>query len=194
LTQPDKNRRPDQVQVTHILIEIPKHKREEALKLIQDARAKILAGADMNQLAREISEDPSAQRNDGRIDWRSRNELDPQFARAAFALAKPGDVSEPVQSKFGFHVIRLDAKRQGAAIPFDQVKDRILAEMKKGYVEQKRSEQLALIRNDPKIVVNEPAVDALVKRVDPELLKKIHEDAAAAETARAAEPRSPVAR
>lgn len=194
LTQQDKFRTSGQVQVTHILFEVPKRRREDALVLARETRAKIVAGADMNALAKELSDDPSAQRNNGRLDWRSRGELDPQFARAAFALSKPGELSEPVQSKYGYHLIRLEAKRQGNVIPFDEVKAGILAEMKKAYVEQRRAERLAEIRNDPAIVVNEPAVEALVKRIDPELLKKIHEDAAAAQAARGTEGRSPVAR
>jgi peptidyl-prolyl cis-trans isomerase C len=190
----DRYRTPEQVQVTHILFEVPKRKREDAFRMAQEARAKVVAGADMNALAREISDDPSAQRNNGRLDWRMRNELDPQFARAAFALAKPGELSEPVNSRFGWHVIRLDAKRQGTVIPYDQVKAAILGEMRKAYVEQKRTERLASIRNDPSIVVNEPAVNALVKRIDPELLDKLHEDGAAAQAKRSAEGRDPVAR
>jgi peptidyl-prolyl cis-trans isomerase C len=196
LTQPDKYRASDQVQVTHILFEVPKHKREEAQRLAQDARAKIVAGADMNALAKEISEDPSAQQNGGRLDWRSREQLDPQFARAAFALAKPGELSPPIQSKFGIHVIRLDDKRAGGQRTFASVKDSIIAEMRRAYVEQKKIDRFAVIRNDPAIVVNEPAVEALVKRVDPELLRKATEDATAAAAQRAAQPKdtSPVVR
>ena len=195
LTQPEKYRASDQVQVTHILIEVPKHKREDALKIVQEARAKIVAGADMNALAKEISEDPSAQQNGGRLDWRAREQLDTQFARAAFALAKPGDLSQPVQSKFGYHIIRLDDKRTGGQRPFASVKDSIIAEMRKAYVEQKRNERYAAIRNDPAVVVNQPAVDALVTRIDPEMLRKANEDSAAAAAERAAQPKgSPIAR
>lgn len=195
LTQQEKYRSPEQVQVTHILIEVPKHKREEALRIAQEARAKIVAGADMNALAKEISEDPSAQQNGGRLDWRTREQLDTQFARAAFALAKSGDLSQPVLSKYGYHVIRLDDKRAGTQRSFESVKGAIIAEMRKAYVEQQRNDRFASIRNDPTIVVNQPAVESLVKRLDPEQLRKANEEAAARGAEKAAAPKgSPVVR
>ena len=54
--------------VTHILIEVPKHTSDDARKLAADARAKIVAGADMGALAKQISDDTSAQTNGGRLD------------------------------------------------------------------------------------------------------------------------------
>lgn len=175
----DKYRTPETASVTHILFELSKHGKDEALKLAQDARAKVQAGADMNALAKEISEDPSAKRNAGRIDNIVREQADPGFARAAFALKNPGDLSEPALSRAGYHVIRLDARRPAKLQPFPDVKDAIIAEMRNQYVEQRRNERLASIRNDPKIVVNESAVEALVLRIDLEAMRRSAEQAAA---------------
>jgi peptidyl-prolyl cis-trans isomerase C len=180
LADAGKYRTPETASVTHILFELSKHDKGEALKLAQDARAKVLAGADMNALATEISEDLSAKRNGGRIENVTREQVDPSFARAVFALANPGDVSEPVLSRFGYHVIRLESKRAAQLQPFPDVKDAIIAEMRNQYVEQRRSERIAAIRNDPKIVVNEPAVEALVNRIDTAAMRKAADQASAA--------------
>ena len=98
LADPDKYRTPEQASVTHILFDVSKHGKDDALKLARDARARIIAGADMNELAKQISEDPMAARNGGRMENLTRDKMDPAIARAVFALANPGDVSEPFLS------------------------------------------------------------------------------------------------
>lgn len=191
LAEADKYRTPETVSVTQILFELSKHGKDEALKLAQDARAKVQAGADMNALAKEISEDPSARRNAGRLEDFTRDQVDPGFARAAFALRNPGDLSEPTLSRFGYHVIRLDSKRPAKQLPFPEVKDAIIANMRSQYIEQRRSERLAAIRSDPKIVVNEAAVEALVVRIDPEAARKAAAQAGASAPASAPPASSP---
>ncbi len=168
----DKYRVPESAAVTQILFSLTKHSKEEALKLAQDTRARIVAGADMNELAVELSDDPLAPRTGGRIENIVREKMDPAFAGAVFSLEKPGDLSEPVLSRFGYHLIRLDSKRASTLPSFAEVKPQILAEMRRQYVDQRRTERLAAIRNDPKIVVNEPAVNALVTPVDQQAIRK----------------------
>jgi peptidyl-prolyl cis-trans isomerase C len=191
----EKYRTGELASVTHILFDLSKHSKEEALKLAQEARAKIVAGADMNELAKEISEDPSAKRNAGRIENFPRERMDPAFAQASFALAKPGDLSEPVLSRFGYHVIRLDEKRPSTQRTFAEVKELIIADMRRQYVDQRRNERMQAVRADPQIVVNEPAVEALVIRVDQEALRKMMEQAKATQPELApAGPAKPVTR
>jgi parvulin-like peptidyl-prolyl isomerase len=157
--------------VTHILFDTKKRDSDAARKLALDTRAKIEAGADMGQLAREVSDDPSAQRNFGKIDWFSRGQMDPAFSDAAFAL-KSGQVSEPVLSQFGWHVIRLDNRRAATTPSYEQVRETILADIRKRYVDEKREAVLTAIRRDPKTEVNRAAVDSLVIRVDPEAARR----------------------
>jgi peptidyl-prolyl cis-trans isomerase C len=188
LIEPEKYRSPEQINITQIVFDVNKRSKEDALKLAQETRARILAGADMNALARELSDDLAAKRTNGRVDGLTRDQLDPALAASAFALKAPGDLSEPVLSRTGYHIIRLEAKRPAMAIPFNDVKQVIIDDLRRQYVEQKRSERFASIRNDPKIYVNEPAVDALVIRVDPEVFKKAMEAAQAAREAGLATP------
>jgi peptidyl-prolyl cis-trans isomerase C len=161
----------EQLVVTHVLFDTKKRDSDAARKLALETRAKIAAGADMGQLARELSDDPSAQRNLGKIDWFARGQMDPAFSDAAFAL-KPGQLSEPVLSQFGWHVIRLDDRRAAATPPYEQVREAILADIRKRYVDEKRDAALAAIRRDPKTEVNRAAVEALLIRVDPEAARR----------------------
>jgi peptidyl-prolyl cis-trans isomerase C len=163
------------VSATHILFEVPKHPSEEARKLAADARARIVAGTDMNALAKEISDDPSAKRNGGHLELFAAGQMDPAFARAAFGLKKVGDVSEPVQSKFGWHVIRLDAREPAGTRPFDEVKNDLIQEARRAYIEERRKVRIEELRNDPKPTVNNAAIDAMVIRADPEMIRKATE-------------------
>ncbi|MEO6928315.1 MAG: peptidylprolyl isomerase [Casimicrobiaceae bacterium] len=172
LTQPDKFRKPAEIKVTHLLFSTAKRSALDARELAQAARAKIIAGADMDALVKSESEDPAAAQDGGHIDWSTAQDLDPRFARGAFAIAKVGDVSRPIETEKGVELIRLDGKRPGAVRPYADVKASILAELRKEYVDTLRAQRMAAIRNDPAIVVNQPAVDALVVRIDPELLRK----------------------
>jgi len=163
LADRDRYRAPEEISASHILFDTKKHSNDEARKLAADARARVLAGADFNVVAKEISEDPSAEQNSGRLGWFTRERMDAAFSRAAFALKQPGDVSEPVQSAFGWHVIRLDDRRAARVRPFEEVQDEILASLKKTYVEQKREALLGPIRSDPQNAINDAEVKSLVE-------------------------------
>lgn len=167
LANRDKYRLPEQVAASHILFDTKKHTPEEALKLAQETRAKILAGADFNDMAKQVSEDPSALRNAGHLDYFDKGKMDPAFAEAAFALRNVGDVSEPVRSSFGYHLIRLEGRHPAVLRPFDKVKESILADERAKYVDEQRETALAPLKNDPATKVNQQAIDALIVTVDP---------------------------
>jgi len=166
---------PAQVSATHILFDPRKRGAEAARTLAIETRAKIAAGADMGKLAREISDDPSSSQNAGTLGWFSQKDMDPSFATAAFALANVGDVSEPVQSQFGWHVIRLDGKRAGVVKPYEEARDQIMTELRKRAIEEKREAAVSAIRKDPKASINRDAVDALTPKVDPEAIRRAQE-------------------
>jgi peptidyl-prolyl cis-trans isomerase C len=171
---------PEQVQASHILFETRSRSRDEAKRLADEARARIVAGADFNQVARELSEDRSAKNNDGRLSWFSRSDMDAAFANAAFALQAPGEVSQPVLSSFGWHLIRLDGRRAAAPRPFDEVKDQILGELKQKHVDEAREAAITRLRNDPTIRAHREAIDALVIRTDREVVRRAQQQAAPA--------------
>ena len=156
----------EEVSASHILFDPAKHGGSDgALALAKETRAKIAAGADFAKLAAELSDDPSARTNGGELGWFDGKKMDPAFSKAAFALAKPGDLSEPVQSSFGWHIIRLDGRRSPKQLSFDQASKRIMAELKQRYIQEKRDAKLTSITHDPQMKVNQAAVDALVVKL-----------------------------
>jgi peptidyl-prolyl cis-trans isomerase C len=172
LSQPDRYRRAEEIKLQQIFYAIPKHSLPDAKSLVQAARAKIVAGASMDDIAKAESDDAESAQKGGHVDWRAARDMDPKLARVVFGLRKPGDLSRPIETDAGMYLVRLDAKRAGDVRPYEDVKASILAELRREYVDTKRSQRMSAIRNDPAIVVNQPAVDALVVRIDPEFLKK----------------------
>jgi peptidyl-prolyl cis-trans isomerase C len=172
LVHQDQYRTPEQVSVSHILFDTKKHTPEEALKLATETRAKIVAGADFDALAKDLSEDPSALRNGGHLDYFDKAQMDPAFSDAAFALRKVGDLSAPVHSSFGYHLIRLDGRHPATVRSFDQVKESILTSERAKFVYEQREAQLGVIKNDPSTKVNDAAITALTPVVDPDKLNR----------------------
>ena len=168
LAQPDKYRRPDEVTFTQIKYGFASSTPEQAREKAADARRRIVAGADASAIAAAESNDPDAARTRGKVDWTSVRAIgEGRLANGIANLRNVGDVSRPLEGDDGFYVVRLDGKRPGPPRDFDNVKKSIIADMRKEYVSTMLTQKLAAIRNDPTIVVNQPAVDALVVRIDP---------------------------
>jgi peptidyl-prolyl cis-trans isomerase C len=169
LIQKDKHRVPEQISASQILFDLKNHTPDEALALARETRAKLLAGDDFAATAKAVSDDPSAKSNGGEIGWFARERMDPAFSQAAFAMKNPGDISEPVLSSFGYHLIRFEGRRPAEVRPFEMVKPQIMADLRKRYVNEQRDMRTSAIRNDPSLKVNQPAVDSLLVHVDPEM-------------------------
>ena len=174
---------PEQLSASHILFKTEGRSREEALKLARDARARIVAGEDFGKLARELSEDASAKRNSGKLDWFSAPEMDPAFAAGAAALKSPDEVSEPVASSFGWHLIKLEGRRPAVQKTFDEAREQVMAELKQKFVNEQREAAVAKVRSDPAIKANREAIDALVIRVDPDAVRRAAQQSAPGSTA-----------
>ena len=131
LVNKEKYRRPGQISASHILFDPAKRGNDAALALAKEARAKLLAGANFATVAAEVSDDPTAKTNGGELGWFGPNKMDPAFSKAAFALKSAGDLSEPVQSSFGWHIIRLEGRRPPQDIPWEQARKVILRQIKR---------------------------------------------------------------
>lgn len=108
---------PDEVQASHILVT----SEEEANALI----AELEAGADFDELARERSIEPGAAQSAGDLGYFTYTRMVPEFAEAAFAMA-PGEISDaPVESQFGWHVIKVVDRREGSHPSFEQARPQL---------------------------------------------------------------------
>jgi peptidyl-prolyl cis-trans isomerase D len=116
---------PELVHIRHILITDP-NKSDESRVKIEDILAKLKLGEDFQELAKKYSEDLDSAVNGGDLKWLGKGEIDDEnFEQAAFNLAKEGDISEVVESKFGYHIIQLINKRAAKVGEFDKVIEQV---------------------------------------------------------------------
>src|SRR5690606_16212637 len=152
---------------SHILIAINDERDEAAaLKRAQEVLAKAKAGEDFAELAKEYSDDPSAQSNNGDLGFFVRESMVKPFADAAFALKKKGELSEPVKSQFGYHVIRFNERKAAKQLSFEEMKPRLMDEvgsdLSKTYIET----ELNRIRGYD-VKINDELLDTfLLKKTD----------------------------
>lgn len=131
---------PAEVKARHILIR-PDPKAQDrgaamdtARKKADEILAELKAGADFEKLAKEYSMDPGSASQNGDLGWFERGVMITPFEDAAFSMKK-GELSGVVETEFGFHIIRVDDRKDSALKPFDRVKGEIrekLAEHKGG--------------------------------------------------------------
>jgi peptidyl-prolyl cis-trans isomerase C len=121
--------KPEEVRARHILVE----SKEKARELFE----KVAYGTDFAELAKQNSKDPGSKDQGGDLGYFSKGQMVPQFEEAAFKLQK-GEVSQPFETQFGWHIIKVDDKRTGQAVPFDTVKERIV-----GAIIHQKAQQIA---------------------------------------------------
>ncbi|GAC05550.1 peptidyl-prolyl cis-trans isomerase D [Paraglaciecola agarilytica NO2] len=114
---------------SHILIEFGDDQ-QKAEQQAEDMLAKINNGEDFAELAETFSSDTFSAENGGDLDWFSMGMMDPAFEDAAFALQNVGDVSDVVESEFGFHIIKLTDVKPEETSPFADVKEDVIAKLK----------------------------------------------------------------
>ena len=105
-----------EVRARHILVPTE----AEAKKILEDLKK----GTDFAELARQKSKDPGAAAEGGDLGWFTKDQMVPEFAETAFKLEK-GQLSDPVKTQFGWHVIKLEDKRAKRPPAFDDVKDQV---------------------------------------------------------------------
>lgn len=116
---------PEQVRARHILVRNTEaDARAKADQLLQ----KLKAGTSFEELAAAESQDPGSAARGGDLGFFARGRMVPTFEEAAFALQKPGELSEVVESPHGFHIIKLEERRAAGAPPFEEVKPQLMRE------------------------------------------------------------------
>jgi peptidyl-prolyl cis-trans isomerase C len=126
-----------EVRARHILVETE----DEAKAVIEELKK----GADFAELAKKKSKDPGAS-DGGDLGFFTKDQMVPEFSAIAFTL-EPGKISDPVKSQFGWHVIKVEEKRNRQAPPIDQVKGQI-----ETYVTRKaQADYVAKLRETAKV-------------------------------------------
>lgn len=150
---------PPEVRASHILVSVspqadPKEVAEKE-KAAQAIAARVKKGEDFGKLAQELSEDPSAKQNSGDLDFFPKERMVPEFSEVAFKMKK-GEISEPVRSQFGYHVIKVTDLKASETVPLEKVKPKLMAFLKGQKVEALKQQ----IRDKAEVKVTLPEAPA----------------------------------
>lgn len=131
---PEMFKQPEQIKASHILVKVDTEADEatkgQANKKIKEIQKKLETGQDFASLAAEFSEGPSNV-NGGDLGYFSRGQMVKPFEDAAFKL-KSGEVSDIVETRFGYHLIKVVDKKPESVISYDTVKDKITQYIEQG--------------------------------------------------------------
>jgi peptidyl-prolyl cis-trans isomerase C len=125
---PDKFKQGERVRASHILIRTPE-KADEKTKETAKAKAtevltQVKGGKDFGELAKNYSQDPGSAANGGDLGYFVKGQMVGPFEQVAFVL-KPGDVSDIVETPFGYHIIKVADRQPARTVPIDEVKPQI---------------------------------------------------------------------
>jgi len=132
--------------------------RQIVVKTEQEARelqAKIAKGEDFAELAKKYSLDPSAKINGGDIGYHPKGTLIPEYEESAFKLTKVGQVSPPVKTQLGYHIIKLEGVKAPSYVPFAEVKDFIRQKIMQEKQTEMVQQYIDGLKKNAKIVMNE---------------------------------------
>jgi peptidyl-prolyl cis-trans isomerase C len=145
---------PETVKASHILFRVNKEDSEEVvnqkLKAAQGAGERAKKGEDFAALAKELSEEPGAKESGGDLGFFPKDRMVPEFAEVAFN-EKVGEISDPVRTQFGWHVIKVTEKKPAGTLPYDEVKGQLMTYLKAKKQEEAAQEVLKSLRDSAKI-------------------------------------------
>lgn len=149
---------PPQTRASHILL--PKQG-EDARAKAEQLLAALRGGASFEEIARKESIDYASAARGGDLGFFGAGRMVKPFEDAVAALVKPGDLSDIVETQFGYHIVRLDERRDARTLPYDEVKDQIKADVLASLQNQQREQIVESIRS--KLTFNKDAIDAFSK-------------------------------
>ena len=147
----------EEIRASHILINSaeadPQEKKDEALKKATEIAALAKSeGADFAALAREHSQGPSGP-SGGDLGFFARGRMVKPFEEAAFSM-KVGDISDPVLTKFGYHVIKVTDRKEGSTVSFDEVKEQLEQDLTNRMINELVGQKLSQLREGAAIEIH----------------------------------------
>ena len=149
----DSFKQPEEVKASHILIKIDSQAKEsqktEARKKLEEVQKKLNKGDDFAALAKEFSQGPSSAKG-GDLGYFRRGQMVKPFEEAAFAL-RPGEVSDIVETRFGYHLIKIFDKRPETTMAFKDIKEKLQHYLKQGKVREQVSAYVEELKGKAKV-------------------------------------------
>ncbi len=160
LVQSERYVRPKLYETWHVLVSGSGRTPAEAKLLANDLRAKVLDGASLEEIALKHSSDPSAKANKGTLPPVEQRGVAKEYG-AAIAKMKIGEVSDVVETQFGYHVIKLISVTPQTRLSFDEVKSELIAEAKIKREDAAFRNHMDALKRDPSFKIDLDALDKI---------------------------------
>ncbi len=151
---PDLFKQPEQVRASHILIKVvagaDQQKKSQAMEKIKKIQKELKGGQDFAVLAKKYSEDKGSSANGGDLGYFSRGQMVKPFEDAAFGL-KPNEVSDIVETRFGYHLIKVYDKKPGKIMAYDEIKNLLTERLQQEKTQQEAVKYIADLKKTAKI-------------------------------------------
>jgi peptidyl-prolyl cis-trans isomerase C len=147
-----------QIRASHILVKTE----DEANKVLE----RLKKGEKFETLARELSLDKASAKHGGDLGFFGRGQMVPEFERAAASL-KVGQISEPVKTQFGYHIIKVTGRKTGPILPFDRVKEVIAQKLAGEKQKEAFDKYIDEIRKNYTVTINKEALQAMQPEAAP---------------------------
>ncbi len=171
LGDPDSYTIPEKVDARHILISTTDrlaqhHSRNEALEIIKKVKAELDAGRSFEDLVPIYSEDPRSKDNQGTLGVFKRGAMVKPVVKAAFGMNEPGEISDIVESEFGFHIVKLVKKFPPQKQNYEQVKLSIIEKLRKDFIHNRREAYFdELLESNEAAIYEDLVEDYIAKRL-----------------------------
>jgi peptidyl-prolyl cis-trans isomerase D len=127
---------PEKRHLRHILLQVGDPKEDAAVKAKAEALAqRAKAGEDFAKLAQANSQDPGSASKGGDLGWEERKRWEPAFADAAFSM-KEGEISAPIKTKFGYHIIQVEGIQPASSKTFEQARTELESDYRRTEAER----------------------------------------------------------
>jgi len=141
---------PGTINVKHVLVSNKERSEDEAKARIAEVETAAKANPEQfDALVEKYSDDPSKSDNQGLMEDAGSSKYVPPFVEAAKALKKPGQISPPVKTQFGYHVLKLVEHKPDVQRTFAQAHDELVAKLRNEYLDRQVADHMAQKRNQP---------------------------------------------
>ncbi|MEO7742706.1 MAG: peptidylprolyl isomerase [Usitatibacter sp.] len=170
----------EEVYVQHILVNLAGRTRDTALERARKAAEEARAGEDFLAVATRYSDDPDKRKNGGNLGYNSPTSFVEPVRKAIGAMKIEGEIVGPVESEFGYHVLKFVDRKPAKPIPYEAVAKKIIESERERLRKQRTDALVAEVHNSPSVVIHRENVEKLVIPVDPEIARKAMEEKSAA--------------
>lgn len=170
----------EEVYVQHILVNLSGRTRATALERAREALEQARSGEDFLSVATRYSDDPDKKRNGGDLGYNSPNTFVEPVRKAIGAMKTKGEIVGPVESEFGFHILKFVDRKPSVPIKYEAVAKGIIEAEQERLKKQRTEDLIREVRSSPSVVVHRENVEKLVVPVDPAMVQRAIEEKSAA--------------